>query len=99
MMLNDNLLLDNRIMNEPSVLCQAHQQMKTVGREQLVNYIESILKYFIQEPGFDFLVVLLNVFSFPIIEFLMKVNPKPHLVFCTRPPLPSITALIQVHLS
>lgn len=85
-------------MNEPSVLSQAHHlfQMKTFGRDQLINFIESILKYLIQEPGFDFLVVLLNVFSFPLIEFLKEVNPKPHVVFCTRPPLASIAALIEV---
>ena len=85
-------------MNEPLVLSQVHRlcQTKSIPGEHLVNLIESIMKYLLQEPGFQYLLVNLDVLSFPLIETFIEVNPKPLLVFCARPPLPSIKALCHL---
>ena len=85
-------------MNEPLVLRQAHClfQEKSLDRDQQVKLIESTIKYYLQKPGVEFLLVTLDVLSFSLIEILPQINPQPLLVFCTRSPLSSITALTRV---
>ena len=87
-----------RVIFEPWIFVEAYRlyQTKQLNWSALVKFIDTVIKYFAHQPGFDSLVLQLSVYCLPLAEVMREISTKTNLAFITRTPLTSIKALMKV---